>query len=77
MTKQGDKIIKQADKEKDEVEKIRKIKEGTFLKKMILVNCLRSLSFSSSGLLPYQKALGLVDLANGKIFKAIKQLTKK
>ena len=76
MIKRGDKIIKAAKKIKDENERKRQIKSGTFVKKMIIVNCLRSLSYSSAGMLPYHKALGLLDLANGKVFKALKELLK-
>lgn len=76
MVKMGDKVIKNARKIKDEKEKQRQIKSGTFIKKMITVNCLRSLCFSSSGMLSLLKAQGLLDLANGKIFRAIRKLTK-
>ena len=76
MMKMGDKVIKDAKKIKDEKEKQRQIKSGTFIKKMMVVNCMRSLCFSSAGMLSYLKAQGLIDLANGKIFRAIRKLTK-
>lgn len=77
MLKVGDKIIKDGKKIKDETESHRMIKSGTFMKRAILVNCLRSLCYSSSGILPYQKALGILDLANGKVFKGLGKLFKK
>ena len=77
MLKQGDKVIKDAKKCKDENERIRQIKSGTFMKMMMLQNCLRSLAFSAGGLLPYKTAQGLLDLANGHIFRALKKLTSK
>ena len=72
----GNKIIKDAKKIKDEKERQRKIKAGYFIKKMVLVNCLRSLSFSSSGALPYKKAKGILDLANGRVFRGISKLIR-
>ncbi len=76
MLEVGDKIIKDAKKIKDEQERQRQIKAGYFIKKMILVNCLRSLSFSSSGALPYKKARGILDLANGRVFRGISKLIR-
>ena len=77
MLNMGNKIIKSSKKCKDEQEKKRQIKSGTFIKKMILYNCLRSLCYSSAGILSYNRALGLQLLANGKVFKAIRYLSKK
>ena len=70
----GNKIIRKAKKIKDEKEKQRQIKAGMFIKKMMPVNCLRSLCYSASGMLPYRKALGLLDLINGRIFRGIGRL---
>ena len=72
----GNKIIKNAKKIKDENERQRQIKTGYFLKRMVLVNCLRSLSYSSSGTLPYKKARGILDLANGRVFRGISKLIR-
>ena len=69
-------INKKAKKIKDENERQRQIKSGMFIKKMIMVNCLRSLCYSSAGMLSYLKAQGLLDLANGKIFRAIRKIGK-
>ena len=77
MINMGENLIKDAKKIKDENERKRQIKSGTFIKRMITANCLRSLSYSSAGVLPYTKAVGLMHLANGKVFKAIKWLNKK
>ena len=72
----GNKIIKKAKKIKDEKERQRQIKAGYFIKKMIGVNCLRSLSFSSSGALPLKKAKGILDLANGRVFRGFSKLIR-
>ncbi len=74
MINVGNDIIKSAKKEKDEREKQRLIKTGTFMKKLVVVNCLRSLLFSSGGMLTCKKAEGILDLANGKIISGIKKL---
>ena len=74
MIHQGDKIIRQAKKIKNEQERARQIKSGMFVKKMITVNCLRSLCFAASGTLPLRKAEGILHLVNGHIFRALKKL---
>lgn len=76
MLEVGDKIIKDAKKIEDEKERQRQIKAGYFIKKMVLVNCLRSLSFSSSSALPYKKARGILDLANGRVFRGLGKLIR-
>ncbi len=76
MLEVGDKIIKDAKKIEDEKERQRQIKAGYFVKKMVLVNCLRSLSFSSSSVLPYKKAKGILDLANGRVFRGLNKLIR-
>ena len=68
---------KKALKMKDSEEKETKKKSGLFLYKNMRNNTLRSLCFSSSGMLKYKYALVLLDLANNKIFKAIGKLFKK
>ena len=68
---------KKALKMKDSEEKEAKKKSGLFLYKNMRNNTLRSLCFSSSGMLKYKYALVLLDLANNKIFKAIGKLFKK
>ena len=76
MLKVGNKIIKNAKKINDEKERQRQIKAGYFIKRMILVNCLRSLSYSSAGTLPYKKARGILDLANGRVFRGLSKLIR-
>ena len=64
-------------KEKDPA-KIRQIlKNRHFAIALIPKNCLRSLCQSSGGILQMNLALVLLNLANGKIFKAIGYLFKK
>lgn len=74
MLKVGDKIIKSAKKNKDENEKQRIIKSGTFLKEMILRNCMRSLLFSSGGIIDTKKAEGILLLANGHLISGLKKI---
>ncbi len=74
MMKQGDKIIKKAKKIKDEKERTRLIKSGTFIKKMMSANCLRSLVHSSGGIVTYESAQGILDVANGKLISGMKKL---
>ena len=40
-------------------------------------NSLRSLSFSSSGMFKYPIAEGILEMANGHLFRGIKKMTKK
>ena len=77
MLSVGNKIIKNAKKIKDPQERQRQIKSGTFIKKMILQNCLRSLAYSAGGTLTMDFARGLLDIANGKFISGIKKLKKK
>ena len=74
MAKIGNKIIKDAKKIKDPQERQRQIKSGTFIKKMVSQNCLRSLVYSSGGILTVKKAEGILDLANFKIISGIRKL---
>ena len=74
MKKVGQKIIDSAKKVSDEQEKQRRIKSGTFMKQLVLQNCMRSLLYSSGGILNYKKAEGIIDLANLKIISGIKKL---
>ena len=73
----GDKMIKKAKSVQDEKEKQQQIKAGYFIKKALQVNCLRSMWFSSGGVLTYNKAMGILNLSNGKLIKGIKYLKKK
>ena len=77
MLSVGNKIIKNAKKIKDPQERQRQIKSGTFIKKMILQNCLRSLAYSAGGHLTMDFARALLDIANGKLISGIKKLKKK
>ena len=77
MLKQGDKIIKKAKKLDDEIEKQRLIKTGNFIKMMILKNCLRSLWYSSGGILNKEKAEGILLVANGHLIKGLKKIQNK
>ncbi len=76
MIEMGDNLIKDAKKIEDEKERQRQIKARYFIKKMLLVNCLRSACFSSSGALTYKKAKGILDLANGRIFRGLSKLRR-
>ena len=67
---------KKACKEKDSPDKERRKKGGYFIHKMMPKNCLRSMCYSSSGMLKYKYAKCILELANGHLFKAIKALFK-
>ena len=73
----GLKQYKKACKKKDSLEKEREKKTGLFIYKVMANNCLRSLSFSSSGLFKYHFAKGILELANGHFFKGIGEMCKR
>lgn len=58
-------------------ERERKVKAALFIDRLLPVNCLRSLCFSSSGSLPYHVAEGLLELINGHPLKAIRKFCTK
>lgn len=70
----ADKLIRDAKKVEDEKERQRRIKASIFVKKMLLVNCLRSACFASSGTITYKKAKGILDLANGRLFRGLSKI---
>ena len=70
-------IYKRAKKIKDPIKRSRVMKSGLFVSKLTPVNTLRSLSFSSSGALPYNIAQGILDMTNGHTFKGLKKIMKK
>ena len=53
------------------------IKGATFLKRILDSGCLRSMSMSSGGRLPYNLAEGLCDVSNGHILRGIKKMCRK
>ncbi len=73
----GKKQIKKAKRIKDPIQKSRQMKAGVFVKKLMPVNTLRSLCFSSSGNLKYNIALGLLEMINGHYLKGLKYIIKK
>ena len=75
--RQGDKRIKKAKKIKDPLLREREIKAGIFIAKLMPNNSLRSLSFSSGGMLKYSQVQAILQLVNGHPIKALKELNKK
>ena len=71
------KEIKKARRMKPGVEKDNKLKGALFMKTILENNSLRSLSMSARESFPYNFACGFKDLANGHLFKGIKQFTTK
>ena len=59
------------------VEEENKIKTGLFVSKMMPYNCLRSICFSSSGLLKYNVANGILDIVNNKPIRGIIKMIRK
>lgn len=77
MLNVGNKIIKDAKKIRDENERKRQIKSGYFMKRMVLQNCLRSLYFSSGGILKKNDVEGIIDIANGHLIRGLKKMKQK
>ena len=73
----GAKKIKKAKKMKPGQQKERELKAGTFVYNLMPVNTLRSLSFSSSGSLPYNVAKGILYITNHHYIKGVKSIIKK
>lgn len=69
--------IKKAMKIKDIITRNREIKGAVFVKKLLPLNSLRSLSFSSSGAFPYNIAKGILEMCNKHYLKGIKLILKK
>ena len=74
---QGLKQIKKAKKIKDPLLREREIKAGIFVARLMPNNSLRSLSFSSAGMLKYSQVQAILQLVNNHPIRAIKELRKK
>lgn len=68
----ANKDLKKARKMPEGVEKENKIKGALFLKRILESNSIITMSMSAGKSFPYNFALGFVDLANGHLFKGIK-----
>ena len=77
MLNQADKKRRKAKRIKDPFLKERELKAAVFMKKLTLANSLRSLCFSSSGLMSYNFMLGILALVNNHPIKAIKYFMEK
>ena len=64
--------MKKAKKLPDGIERDNKIKAAIFLERVLDSNSLTTMSMSSSNQCPYNIAEGLMNLANGRIFKGLK-----
>ena len=73
----GVKQYKKAKKIKDPLLREREKKAGLFVAKLMPNNCLRSLSFSSGGMVSYSLAQGILLLCNGHPIKGLKEMKKK
>lgn len=71
------KKIKKAMKIEDIITRNREIKGAVFIKKLLPLNSLRSLSFSSGGTFPYNVAQGILEMCNKHYLKGIKLILKK
>ena len=69
--------MKRAKKMKEGSDRENAIKGAIFLARILDSGCLRSMSMSSGGRMPYNFALGLCDISNGHILRGIKNLCKK
>ena len=68
----AEKQIRQAKKLPEGTERDNRLKGAYFLKRNMESNTLRSMSMCAGKTLPYNLALGLVETANGRIFKALR-----
>ncbi len=73
----GLKKMKKTDKMPQGFDKEREKKAGYFIYKLMPYNSLRSLSYSSAGILKYNVACGMLDISNGHIFKGLFKIIKK
>lgn len=73
----ADKEIKKALMFPEGPERDNKVKSALFLKRVMMSNSIRSMSMSSGGALPYPFACGFRDVANGHLFKGIKDFLSK
>ncbi len=71
------KQMKEAKKMSDGTEKDNHIKGAMFLKRILESNSIRSMSMSAGKSLPYNFALGFMNLSNGHLFKGIKNFCTK
>lgn len=69
--------LKRAKKLPEGVERENRIKGALFLKRILESGCLRSMSMSAGRRMPYNFALGMKELSNGHILRAIKHFAKK
>ena len=68
---------RRAKRMKEGIEKENAIKGAIFLRRILDSGCLRSMSMSSGGRMPYNFALGMRDISNGHFIKGIKHFCKK
>ena len=73
----GKKKFRKAQKMPEGPDKEREKKAALFMYKLMSNNCLRSLSFSSGGILTYNMAKAILELCNGHLIRAIKEIRKK
>lgn len=72
----GTRQYKKGKKIKDPIKRAAEMKAGNFVRRLMGSNSLRSLSFSSGGTFSYPLALLVLGVANGNIFKGIKDVKK-
>ena len=71
------KALRKANKMKDGVEKDNEIKGAQSAEKMILTSTLTTISMASSGMFPYNYAVGFKEIANGHLIKGVKAIFTK
>lgn len=74
VTCMAEKQLKKAKKLPDGIEKDNMIKGAVFLKRILDSNCLIGMSMSAGKRMPYNLAVGIMHLCNGRIFKALKAI---
>ena len=71
------KALRKAKRMKDGVEKDNEIKGAQSAEKMMLTSTLTTMSMASSGMFPYNYAVGFKEIANGHLIKGVKAIFTK
>ena len=70
-------VYKKALKSKEDEHKETRVKNAYFTVNMLKTLSIRSLSYASEGMMSHRMALGIVDIANGKVFRGLWKLITK
>ena len=74
IKKEGNKLVKKSHSATDPVAKRHLLMNAMMNYKGTINNSLRSLIYSSSGYMSFTKALGILDIVNGRVFRGLKKM---